>query len=151
MNRVDEAMAILDKADTLDCDHNEMLVYRGSLLLGCGRMAESRDYFIKALEKSKNEPNIFLKITITLYESGDLELAYKMFTIFYKIAKGCHNGYAYFAACCYDLGRYKEFLKYLKPAVKYTPEEAKDVLGVLFPRGTKPEDYYKQIKDKLGI
>lgn len=150
LDRVDEGMKVLDKTDELDCDHNEMLVYRGSLLLGAGRLNECRDYFMKALEKSGCKPDIFFKITITFYESGDIALAYKMFNVFYKYAKGWHKGYVYFAACCYDLGRYKEFLKYLKPAVKYTPDEAQEVLGVLFPKGTKPEDYYEYIKDKLG-
>lgn len=150
LNKVDEGMEILDKADKIAPDHNEMLVYRGSLLLGSGRLNESRGYFIEALEKSNCKPEIFLQITITFYESGDTELAYKMFSIFYHHTKGWNKGYVYFAACCYDLGHYKEFLKYLKTAVKYYPEESKEVLGVLFPKHTEPKDYYNYIKGKLN-
>lgn len=149
MDRVDEAMSALDQAEKLECDHSEMLVYRGSLLLGCGRLNESRDYFIQALAQSDCKPDIFLKITITFYESGDINLAYKMFKVFYKHAKEWTQGYAYYAACCYDLGKYSEFLKCLETAVKYTPDEAEEVLGVLFPKGTKPEDYYDYISKKL--
>lgn len=148
-NRVDEAMDILDKADKFDCDHNELLVYRGSLLLGCGKGNEAKDCFIKALAKSKCKPEIFLKISITFYESGDANLAYKMFKVFYKNVKGLEKGYAYFAACCYDLGKYSEFLKYLKLAIKYTPNETREILGELFPENTKPEDYYEYISQKL--
>lgn len=149
LERVDEGMTILDKVEELGCDSNELLVYRGSLLLGCGRFEESKAYFMKALEESGCKPEIFLRITITFYESGNLVLAYKMFNIFYKHKQYLQYGYVYFAACCYDLGRYREFLKYLKIAVRQTPSEAKDVLGMLFPDGTKPDDYYEYMKKKL--
>lgn len=148
-NRVDEAMTTLDKAEKLDCDLNEMLVYRGSLLLGCGRLDESKNCFMKALARSNNRPDIFMKIVIAFYESGDIALAYKMFSAFYRHVSGWTKGYAYFAACCYDLGKYAEFLKYLKRAVKYTPNEAYEVLGNLFPDGTSPDDYYDYISRKL--
>lgn len=149
LDRVDEAMEVMDQTERLDCDHNEMMVYRGSLLLGCGRMEESKACFINALEGSDCEPAIFMKITITFYESGDLELAYKLFSVFFHHAKDRNYGYAYFAACCYDLGRYKEFLKYLKLAVRHVPQEAHAVLGSLFPEDMKPDDYYGYIKDRL--
>lgn len=149
LERADEGMAFLDKAGELGCDPNELLVYRGSLLLGCGRFEESKAYFMKALEESNCQPEIFLRITITFYESGDLELAYKMFRIFYEHRQKLYYGYVYFAACCYDLGRHKEFLKYLKIAVRHSPEEAKEVLGTLFPDDMKPADYYEYMKAKL--
>jgi len=149
LERADEGMAVLDKAGEFGCDPNELLVYRGSLLLGCGRFDESKEYFMKALGESGCKPEIFLRITITFYESGDLELAYKMFKIFYEHKQYVQSGYVYFAACCYDLGRYKEFMKYLEIAVREVPQETKEVLGVLFPEGTKPEDYYEYMKKKL--
>lgn len=150
LGRVDEGMAVLDKTESLDCDRDEMLIYRGSLLLGSGRLNESRQYFMEALESSNCQPDVFMKITITFYESGDLNLAYKMFSLFQAHYDGWHEGFVYFAACCYDLGRYDEFLKLLKPAVKNSPETTRDILGVLFPKNMKVEGYYEYIKRKLG-
>lgn len=45
LNRIDESMAILDKAEALATDNNDLLVYRGSLLLGSGRFLSRRNIF----------------------------------------------------------------------------------------------------------
>ena len=149
LGRMDECMEVLDKTDKLDCDHNEMLVYRGSLLAGSGRKTEARELFFKALKNSGFSPNIFLKIAITVYESGDLALAYKIFKSLYEYYNGMTDGYAYFAACCYDLGRADEFLQCLKIASEHSPSELKALLEKLFPEGMEPKDYYKYMFDKI--
>lgn len=149
LNRIDESMEILNKTDNLVCDHNEMLVYKGNLLIGSGHYVEAKKYFMKALKDSHFSPNIYMKIAITVYESGDNALAYKMFKLLFKSYKDWKNGYAYYAACCYSLCKWDEFLDNLDKAAKYTPEDLQYVLGNLFPEGIKPEDYYKYMSDKI--
>ena len=149
LGRLKEAMAILDKTESLDCDHNDMLVYRGNLLAGCGLLAEARTYFIQALTNSGYSPNILMKIAITVFESGDSNYAYKIFKTLYDIHKDWKKGYAYFAACCYDLGKTDEFMQCLKTATGHSPKELQMLLGKLFPEGMKPEDYYKYMLDKI--
>ena len=144
-NRVDEAMTVMDKTLKLDCDHNEMLVYRGNMLMGCGRLAESKKCFIKALKDSKFSPNIFMLISISVFEAGDIKLAYKMFHLLFSNYKEWKDGYAYLATCCYELGKTDEFLECLKKAAINTPSDLKMLLGRLFPEGMKPEDYYQYL------
>lgn len=149
LNRMDESMKMLDKTDKLDCDHNEMLVYRGNLLMGSGRYVEAKKYFMKAMKDSGYSPKIYTKIAITVYESGDCELAYKMFNLLYKDNKRWKEGYTHYAACCYDLKKWDEFLVNLRKAVKYSPQDTKFILGKLFPKDLEPEDYCKYMTDKI--
>ena len=59
----------------------------------------------------------------------------------YSSCKDWHDGYAYFAACCYDLGKNRETVDSLKLAAKYSPQKLKMLLGSLFPEGMPPKDY----------
>ncbi len=149
LGKMDECMAVLDKTDNLDCDHNEILVYRGSLLAGSGRHEDARKLFTKALKDSDYSPKIFMKIAITVYESGDSALAYKMFKSLYDIYSDMTDGYAYFAACCYDLGKTDEFLQSLEIAAKHSPLELKTLLEKLFPEGMDPKLYHKYMLAKI--
>lgn len=150
LGRMGECMAVLDKTDGLECDHDEMLVYRGSLLLGTGHVYRAKDCFMRAMRRSGYSPNIFMKIASTVYESGDAGMAYKMFNALFANNNGWTDGYVYFAACCYDLGKEQEFLENLRKAVKFSPHETKLVLGKLFPKDMEPEDYYDYMLDKMG-
>lgn len=149
LNRIDESMNIIDKTEGLACDHNEMLVYRGNLMLGCGHFMEAKKYFLQAMKKSGYSPRIFTKIAITVFESGDSKLAYKMFGLLFKSNKEWTEGYPYYAACCYELGKINEFLVCLNKATTYSPQETKLILGKLFPEGMPPKDYYKYMSDKI--
>lgn len=149
IGRIEECMAVLDKTNLLDCDHDEILIYRGCLLAGSGYHTEARRLFLKALKRSGYSPNTFTKIAITVYESGDPAFAYSIFKNMYGFYKHWTDGYAYFAACCYDLGKTNEFLQSLDSAAKYSPKELKFLIGKLFPEGMEPKDYYKYMVDKI--
>lgn len=149
LGRKDECISLLDKTARLDCDHNEMLAYWGSLLLGTGYVDEAKEYFMRAMQGSGNSPDIFMKIASMVYESGDAVTAYKMFTLFFESNEEFTDGHAYFAACCYDLGKKREFLKNLRKAAMFNPDETRFVLGKLFPKGMKPEDYYDYMRHKM--
>lgn len=150
LGRMKECMAVLDKASMLDCDQNEILVYKGSLLLGTGHHEEAKEYFIRAIKDSGYSPKVFMNIATIVYESGDIEVAYNMFKTLFSANVGWTDGYAYFAACCYDLGKTHEFLDSLKKAVRYSPNEAERLLGKLFPEGMEPKDYYKYMFYRMG-
>ena len=151
LGRVDEGIDVLARTDTLDCDHNDITVYKGNLLIGCGRLHEAKECFMRALKESGYSPSVFMKIALTVFESGDSRLAYKMFRTLYDNYPDCGDeGYACFAACCYDLGKDDEFLAALKKAVDKSPLELKMLLGKLFPEGMQPRDYYRYMLDKLG-
>ncbi len=150
LNRINESMAILDKTNNLSCDKNDLLVYRGSLLLGSGRFFESKKYFLKAIKDSDYSSVIVMKTAIVIYESGNIEVAYKMFQTLYKRHPEYNNGYPYYAACCYSLKKEEEFLECLKKAVEYSPEETKIALSKLFPDDIDTKDYYQYMLNKLG-
>ena len=150
LNKIDECMKILDKTKNLDCDSNEMLVYRGNLLIGSGHLLESKKCFMEALEDSNYSPNILMKIAVTIFESGNNKLAYKMFKMLFDTYKNWHEGVAHFAACCYELGYADEFLENLKKASEYSPQELKFLLGKLFPDEMDPKDYYQYLLGKIN-
>ena len=149
LGRIKESMAVMDKTEKLCCNHNEMLIYRGNLLIGSGCLLESKKYFIQAIKSSGCSPYIFMRIAITVYECGEPMISYKMFKILFRHYKDWHNGYAFFAACCYELGKIDEFILNLNNAALHTPKELKFLLGKLFPKDMDPKDYYQYILDKL--
>ena len=149
LGRVDECLDVLDKTFTLNCDHDEMMVYRGSLLIGAGRYRESKACFMRAMSDSGNSPRIFMKIAIAVYEGGELEMAYKLFNALFSFNSRWTDGYEYLAACCYDLGKTDEFLANLKKAVEFSPKDVKLVLGRLFPENMEPADYFQYMRQKL--
>ena len=55
------------------------------------------------------------------------------------------------ALCCWELHYDREFLTYLKEAVRRNPSEARMALGHLFPEGMPVEEYYAFMKGKLKI
>lgn len=133
MNHIDESMAILDRAELVGCDHTDMLIYRGSLLIGTDRYHDAKDCFLKAARNSGYSAEVFTKIAITIYESGVINIAYKMFRLLYSSYEGWYKGYPYFAACCYDLEKKVEFKKVFKKAMSFYPEETKKIFRKLFP------------------
>lgn len=150
LGRIDESMDILDKTQNIGCDHNELLIYKGSLLIGSGRFYESKKYFLKAIKDSNCSPNIVMKAAIVIYESGNINVAYKMFEMLFRRYPNWTKGYTYYAASCYFLKKEDEFLINLKKAIKYSPEESKIVLGKLFPENIDANFYYEYMIRKLG-
>jgi len=85
-----------------------------------------------------------------MYDNHFVEASYKLFLKFFDIVEDDFNeGYAYMALCCYDLKHYEEFLNYLKKACEINPQEARMVVGHLFPADMKPEKYYDFMNKKL--
>ena len=145
------ALYYLDKTKELDCDHVDLEVIRGHVLLSNLRMEEAEKVFTKAIADSGNSPAVMLRIIVSLYDNRLLTAAYTLFRQFFSnAASDWSNGYAYMALCCWDMQKYDEFMVYLQEAVDKNPKEARLVLGHLFPEGMKPEEYADYIKPKLN-
>ena len=150
LKKPETAVHYIDKTNEMDCDHADMQVIKGHIMLANNRIKEAEDYFKQALRDSDNTLRTLMRIIVSLYDNRFVEASYWMFRNFFTIVDDDWNeGYAYMALCCYDLKRYDEFLEYLQKALKHNPQEARLVLSPLFPDGMKPEEYYEHMKKKF--
>ena len=151
LHDVDKAIEALEKTSELPCNHADMEVLKGHILLENEKMEEATNAFKKALLKSDSSPEIMIRILVSLYDNHLVQAAYAIFKRFYKtiVDEDYQNGHAYMALCCWDLKKDQEFLDYLKLSCERNPQEARLVLGNLFPEKMKVEDYYNYMKEKL--
>lgn len=154
LKQPEKAMEMMEKTETLPCDHIEMLVVKGHLQLENGLVDEALECFKNAIVRSDNMPAVILRVIVSLYDNHYVNACYEMFQRFFRYVRQTeqdyNEGYAYMALCCYDLGRTAEFLTYLREAARRNAYEARLVLGFLFPDGMEPKDYYQYMKDKLN-
>lgn len=152
LKQPETALRYIDKTETLNCDHVDMLVIRGHILLGNGRVGEAEEAFRQAVRKSDSSPQTLMRIIVSVYDNHYLDAAYKMFQKYFSlIDEDYDEGYSYMALCCHDMLLFDEYLHYLKEACQRNPHEAKQVLSHLFPEDMKPEDYYEYDKKRLTI
>ena len=151
MKDPDKALYYLDQTLTLDCDHANMEIIRGHILLANKRTIEAAEAFKRAILQSDKSPKTMLRIIVSLYDNQYTQTSYSFLKRLLADMKGNWNeGYSYLALCCRDLGKYEEFLKYLKKAAEKNPKEAKTVLGGMFPEGMEPGDYYRYMMNKIS-
>ena len=155
MHQVKQALEMLDKTETLPCDHTDMLVVRGHILLQNDQVNRAEEAFKMAIMKSDNSPAIMLRIIVSLYDNRYTQACYQMLVKFFAMVHEYYpdykSGNAYMALCCYDLGRSDEFMKYLRLAVEQDPKEAQSVLSCLFPEATPVRDYVPYMEQRLHI
>lgn len=150
LRKPETALYYLDQTENLDCDHADMLVIRGHILLSNGRVGDAEDTFRQAISQSGNSPLIMMRIAVSIYDNQYTDAAYKMFRQFFDmVEKDWNQGYAYMALCCRDLHKADEYLHYLQEACQRNPGETKIVLGHLFPEEMKPEEYYEHAKKTI--
>ncbi len=153
LHQPQQALSMLDKTDALDCDHTDVMVVRGHILLQNGLVEEAEEAFQKAIKMSHNAPNVLLRIIVSLYDNQYVNACYEMLLKFLAMTQEYYpdfkGGYAYMALCCYDLRRTGEFMKYLALAVENSEQEAKAVLGFLFPEGMPVTEYVKYMESRL--
>ena len=154
LHQVRQAIAMLDKTKAMDCDHVDIMVVKGHILLQNNKIAEAEEAFKQAILKSNNAPSVLLRIIVSLYDNRYLNACYQMLIKFFQLVSDFYpdykSGNAYMALCCYDMGRYEEFIVYLQMAVEQDPNEAKAVLSCLFPEGTPVTDYIPYMKQRLN-
>ena len=145
------ALYYIEKTDDLDCDHMDMQVIKGHILLSNNRIEEAEEIFKNAIIESGNAPRTMLRIMVSLYDNKYVKASYHLFKKFFTyVDDNWKDGYSYMALCCYDLEKYDEFMKYLRLGVAKNPREAKSVLGQLFPSGVQVSDYETYITNKLN-
>ena len=153
MRQPDKAIEVLDKTLQMPCDHVDMMVVRGHILLENDDIIGAEKAFKQAISDSDADPGVLLRIMVSLYDNRYLAACYRMFKIFfpmvYESNPDFHDGYSYMALCCYDMGKEKEFLKYLRLAVDNNPREARTILGFLFPDDMDTDQYYKYMEGKI--
>ena len=153
LHQVKQAIAMLDKTKTLNCDHVDILVVKGHILLQNDLIPQAEKAFKKAIIDSENAPDVMLRIIVSLYDNHYLQACYQMLLKFFELVKDYYpdykSGNAYMALCCYDLGREQEFMKYLRLAVSDDPREAQGVLSCLFPEGTPVNEYVSYMEQRL--
>ena len=144
---------MLQRTETMECDHIDTIVIKGHILLQNGRVEEAEKAFKKAIMQSDNAPNVLLRIIVSLYDNHYVNACYQMLLKFLEFVQAYypdfHSGYAYMALCCYDLSRTEDFMKYLRLAVEENPQEAQTVLNCLFPEGTPVRDYVSYMEQRL--
>ena len=146
------ALYYIDKTKDLDCDHIDMEVIRGHILMANKRIDEAEKVFKEAVRLSGNAPRTMLRIMVSLYDNRMVKASYQLFKAFFAyVSKDWKEGYAYMALCCWELRYVDEFLNYLAIAIEKNPKEARMVLGHLFPTDMKPAEYLGYIKDKMDI
>ena len=150
-HRLEEALHCIDETKDLDCDHIDMIVLKGHILLENGHKKEAEESFKQAIILSHNDPDILLRIIVSLHDNKYVKTSYSMFKRFFDtvVDDTYNNGYSYMALCCWDLGYAEEFLDYLRMAVERNPKEARAVLGHLFPEDMEVEAYYQYITQNL--
>ena len=144
------ALRYIDKTKHLDCDHIDMEVIRGHILVANKRLKEAEDVFKNVIKNSGNTPKTMVRVMVSLYDNRYVTASYKLFKKFFNfVDEDWNEGYSYMALCCWDIKHYDEFLDYLKKAVEKNPKEAKMVLGHLFPSGMKVSEYQQFIEESL--
>ena len=153
LHQVKQALEQLDQTEALDCDHIDMLVIRGHVLLQNGKVEQAQKAFQQAIMKSENAPGVMLRVIVSLYDNRYVEACYQMMLKFFEMVHeyfpDFRAGNAYMALCCYDLGRGREFMKYLRRAVVKDPREAQTVLSCLFPEGMPVSEFVPYMEQRL--
>lgn len=150
LNKTDKALEMIDQTTELPCDHIDMLVVKGHILLEAQRVEEAQVFFAQAISRSDGNPDVYLRIITSLYDNRYVKASYRMLKkLLGTIAKDYTYGYSYLALCCWDLGQWDEFLVYLHEAVERNANEVRQVLGRLFPEEMPVEQYEAYIKEQL--
>ena len=151
LGKTGNALHYLDQTQSLDCDHANMEIIKGHILLANKQPEEASEAFRVALKLSDNSPRTMLRIIVSLYDNQYTQTSYTFLKhLLADMDEDWNEGFSYMALCCRDLGKEKEFLHYLRLASEKNPKEAKTVLSGLFPAGLDPKEYYHYILNRLN-
>jgi len=150
LHKPETALYYIDLTQDMDCDHVNMEIIRGHILLANQKPEEAEEAFKDALQLSDNSPRTMLRIIVSLYDNRYVHTSYILLKNFFQhVEENWADGYSYMALCCLDLKKTDEFLHYLKMATERNPKEAKTVLSNYFPNDMAPQDYYAYISKQM--
>ena len=152
IKRPDEAIRIINQAEDeiQDSTDSNLEILRGHIMLEQGDYKNAENIFKKAVSSAANPTSTILHIMVSLCDNGYAETAYRILKKLYPTSDDkFKDGFSYMAMCCWETKRYNEFMNYLKAAVKQNPQEAKLILGDIFPPEMEPDDFYSYIYNKL--
>lgn len=150
LGKLDQALTYIDKTDDLECDHIEMKILRGHIYLENNDTEKAYELFSEALNQSDNATITLMRIAISLYDNKMYKESYDLFKkVFRQGGRNWKEGYSYMTLCCKHLVKIKDFMKYLKKACEVNPDEAKKILGDIFPEEMEPREYYDYVYNKI--
>ena len=92
-----------------------------------------------------------MHIAVSLFDNGYIEQCYKILKKSLSLYKEpIIDTWPYLALCCIELHRNEEFLYVLKEAVEKAPLQTQQLLKDLFPAGTKVDEYYDYMYNKIN-
>lgn len=151
LGRLDEALTVSRLLENISPVPQEAQVLRGNLYLTHHYLEEARQCFEQASKESGNASPILLKIAISVYDNHYVGRAYQLLQALKEQEGDEYTAAdAYLALCAHDLGKHAEYLDYLQRAVRQHVNEARQVLGHLFPEELSPNDYYEYAKNEAN-
>ena len=143
LDQVDNALSCIDKVIKEQKDNKDAMVVKGHILLEHGRSKEAIATFMEVLHSSSYSPEVFFRIAMSVFDCGYPSVAYRMFRSYEdNYSDNDHLALAYLAACCKRMKRRDNYLELLRMACEMCPHEVRKVLGLDFPEGMDPKDYY---------
>ena len=140
------AMLYVNKIKSHGIIDSELFVIEGGILLNMEKFEDATQKFVQGYTLAESQEAYLLQVAVAYYEHRYDSAAYKMLKEVHRINPENKQYAPYFAACCFYLGKYDEFIKALEIAVNETPDEAHTILADIFPAGLETYDYVKYAK-----
>lgn len=132
------------KEATTSKDNNVICVTIGHIYLLLNEVPEAYRYYKEAIGISQDKPTTLVHIAMSVFDNGYMQYAYNLFSTYLpQMPSEWNLGYAYFARCCFELGKMDEYKEILVIALHKNIEECTEVLGELYPSNTLPKDFPK--------
>ena len=154
MQQLEKALYYLGKAEDYENEDNlpghdpNRIVLVGHIYLQNHQKDKAIELFDQAIEMSEENPEVMLKVCVSLYDQGEYETSIAYFRhLETNMPKGWKFGFSYMAGSLLKTRQLNEGVEYLKKACLLNSREVKLVFGDMFPAGMPCEDYYDYIKN----
>lgn len=125
-------------------------------LMQLGNYEEAADYYQRYLQQAPDDANAYVMLGHVWLSMGKVSDALPMFQAAVVCAPSDDQAiisaaHAYMALCYLENGQRGYFLLNLEKAAANRPDEARIILGHLFPEGMDPAEYYEYMLKKLLV
>lgn len=146
LKRYDESFQYLKAIENLPgADMNSIYIMRGHVYLLMEEPKQAVEWFSKALSDPQANFQVCLSITDAYYDAGFVEMAYNFLLPHTALIpdEEIGNGWILLALCARELGKFEEYLNFLKKSCLYAPIPTRLMLHDYFPEGMDTKDYYQ--------